>query len=185
MHAQPYSGARCLISGRTLRLLPYFMYANREGSGETAHLRSLARAFTGRLCDKYHNLVKWLNWISPYGTMWKTRPIHFQFLDDNDIYLPTQTDCDQIIGFHHSYISYTDIGEILMLTRQIQDVNWQKIMWTLRQKCWAYFFRTFILITILVSFFLCIKIKSKCQGYYWLYSPIFLCDESEISFLKG
>ena len=28
--------ARCLIFGRTLRLLPYFMCANSEGSGETA-----------------------------------------------------------------------------------------------------------------------------------------------------
>ena len=35
-HAQPSSGARCLIFGWTLRLLPYFMYANSEGSGETA-----------------------------------------------------------------------------------------------------------------------------------------------------
>ena len=35
-HAQPSSGARCLIFGRTLRLLPYFMCANSKGSGETA-----------------------------------------------------------------------------------------------------------------------------------------------------
>ena len=35
IHAQPSSGARCLIFGRTLRLLPYFMCANSEGSGET------------------------------------------------------------------------------------------------------------------------------------------------------
>ena len=25
-----------------------------------AHSRSLARAFAGRLCDKYHNLMSWL-----------------------------------------------------------------------------------------------------------------------------
>ena len=49
--------------GRTLRLLPYCMYANSEGSGETAQL---AWAFAGRicdmrrLCDKYHNLMSWL-----------------------------------------------------------------------------------------------------------------------------
>ena len=35
-HAQPSNRARCLIFGLTLRLLPYFMCANREGSGETA-----------------------------------------------------------------------------------------------------------------------------------------------------
>ena len=32
-HAQPSSGARCLNFGRTLRLLPYFMCTNSEGSG--------------------------------------------------------------------------------------------------------------------------------------------------------
>ena len=50
--AQPSSGARCLIFGRILRLLPYFMYANSEGSGETAQMRRLAWAFADRLCDK-------------------------------------------------------------------------------------------------------------------------------------
>ena len=38
-HAQPSSGARCLIFGRTLPLLSYFMCANSEGSGEYAHSR--------------------------------------------------------------------------------------------------------------------------------------------------
>ena len=33
----------------TLRLLPYFMCANSEGSGETAQMRRLAWAFAGRL----------------------------------------------------------------------------------------------------------------------------------------
>ena len=51
-HAQPSSGARCLIFRRTLYLLPYFMLTNSEGSG----------AFTGRLYDIYHNLVSWLNY---------------------------------------------------------------------------------------------------------------------------
>ena len=59
-HAQPSSGARCLSFGRTLRLLPYFMCANSEGSGETAQMRKLAWAFAGRLCYKYHNLMNWL-----------------------------------------------------------------------------------------------------------------------------
>ena len=57
---QPSSGARCLIFGRTLRLRPYFMCANSEGSGETARMRRIAWAFAGRLCDKYHNLMSWL-----------------------------------------------------------------------------------------------------------------------------
>ena len=46
--------------GRTLRLLPFFMCANSEGSGETARLRRFAWAFTGRICDKYHSLMSWL-----------------------------------------------------------------------------------------------------------------------------
>ena len=35
-HAQPSSGARCLIFDRAFHLRPYFMYVNSEGSGETA-----------------------------------------------------------------------------------------------------------------------------------------------------
>ena len=57
---QPSSGARCLIFGQTLCLLPYFMCANSEGPGETAQMCRLAWAFAGRLCDKYHNLMSWL-----------------------------------------------------------------------------------------------------------------------------
>ena len=48
---------------RILLLLSYFMCANSEGSGETARIRRLARAFAGRLCDKYHNLMSWLIWL--------------------------------------------------------------------------------------------------------------------------
>ena len=55
-------GARCLIFGRTFRLLPNFMYANSEGSGETARVRRLAWVFAGRLCDKYHNHMSWFKW---------------------------------------------------------------------------------------------------------------------------
>ena len=61
-HAQLSSRARCLMFGRTLRLLPYFMCANSEGSGETALMRGLAWAFVVRLCDKYHNLMSWLKY---------------------------------------------------------------------------------------------------------------------------
>ena len=60
-HAQSSNGAKCLIFGRPFRLLPYFMCANSEGSGETARMRRLAWAFTRRLRDKYHNLMSWLN----------------------------------------------------------------------------------------------------------------------------
>ena len=46
--------------GRTHRLLPYFMCANSESSGETARMRRFAWAFAGRLCDKYDNFMSWL-----------------------------------------------------------------------------------------------------------------------------
>ena len=52
--------ARCLIFCQTLRLLPYFMCANSEGSCETARMRRVAWAFAGRICDTYHNLMSWL-----------------------------------------------------------------------------------------------------------------------------
>ena len=58
--AQPFSVARCLSFGRTLCLLPYFMCANTEGSGETARMRRLAVAFACRLYGKYNNLMSWL-----------------------------------------------------------------------------------------------------------------------------
>ena len=47
----------CLVS---IRLLPYLVCANSEGSGETAQMRRLAWAFAGCLCDKYHSLTNWL-----------------------------------------------------------------------------------------------------------------------------
>ena len=59
-HVQPSSGARCLIFGLTLHLLPYLMCVNSEGSGESVWMRRLAWAFAGRLCDKYRNLMSWL-----------------------------------------------------------------------------------------------------------------------------
>ena len=52
----------CLIFGQTICLLPYFMCANSEGSGETVWMSRHAWAFAGHLCDKYHNLMSWLNY---------------------------------------------------------------------------------------------------------------------------
>ena len=57
--SHPSNEARCMIFGWTLRLLPYFMCANSDGSGETSGMRRLAWAFAGRQCDKYHNLMSW------------------------------------------------------------------------------------------------------------------------------
>ena len=38
MHAQLSSGAKCLIFSCSLRLLPYFMCVNSEGSGKTGQM---------------------------------------------------------------------------------------------------------------------------------------------------
>ena len=45
-----------------IRLLPYIICANSEGSGEIARMRMLAWAFAGRLCHKCHNLMSWLKY---------------------------------------------------------------------------------------------------------------------------
>ena len=47
---------------KTIKYINCFMCANSEGSGETAQMRRLAWAFTGRLCHKYHNLMSWLSY---------------------------------------------------------------------------------------------------------------------------
>ena len=52
-HTQPSSGATCLIFGRTLRLLPYFMCANSEGSPEpplVVCVISTIISWTGSIC---------------------------------------------------------------------------------------------------------------------------------------
>ena len=41
-----------------------FQVCDSEGSGETARMRRLDWAIAGRLCDKYHNLMSWLNLLS-------------------------------------------------------------------------------------------------------------------------
>ena len=61
MHVQPSSGTRCLLFGRTLRLLPYFICANSQGSGETAQMRRLASAFTYVKSTKFHELLHLVN----------------------------------------------------------------------------------------------------------------------------
>ena len=63
MHSHP-AGLDVLTFGRTLRLPSYFMFANIEGSGETARMRRLTWAFAGHICDKYHNLMSWLKWAN-------------------------------------------------------------------------------------------------------------------------
>ena len=60
VQAQIYNEARCLIYGRTLLLLLYFISASSEGSSETARMNRLVWAYAGRLCGKYHNLMDWL-----------------------------------------------------------------------------------------------------------------------------
>ena len=50
-HANVSKRAEGLHVSVSLSLLPYFMYTSNGGSDETAHMRSLARAFTAHRCD--------------------------------------------------------------------------------------------------------------------------------------
>ena len=58
-HADVFSGARGLNFGMSLHLNPYFGYASIEGSGEAAHLRRFACAFS-RKGGKYQHLMSLL-----------------------------------------------------------------------------------------------------------------------------
>ena len=63
---------KIMIFYQTLRLLPYFMCANSEGSGETAQMRRLTWAFTGHLfqinyCNypKFSDRQVWIASVDP------------------------------------------------------------------------------------------------------------------------
>ena len=62
MHSHPVGLDVWNLVGTLVRLLPYFMCANSEGSGETVRMHGLAWAFAVRLCYKYHNLMSWLDY---------------------------------------------------------------------------------------------------------------------------
>ena len=66
MHVQLFSGNRCLQFCPSLYLRLFFEHASCEDSDETAHMRSLVRAFLARICDKYRNLMNWHKPISYY-----------------------------------------------------------------------------------------------------------------------
>ena len=51
------SGIKVLNCDLSLHLHPYFVYASSERSGESAHMRRLARVFAVRQCDKYQTSV--------------------------------------------------------------------------------------------------------------------------------
>ena len=51
------SGAKSLAWGLDLHLLTYFVCKSSEGAGETAQMRSLARAFSARICEKHQTPI--------------------------------------------------------------------------------------------------------------------------------
>ena len=55
------------------------MCANSEGSGRTARMRRLAWDFAGRLCDKGHNLMSWLNYIKTNKENFSDLPVQQSF----------------------------------------------------------------------------------------------------------
>ena len=62
-HGDVSSLARGRIFDMSLYLLPNFVYARSEGSGETGRMRRLAWAFAAHRCDKNRNLVRWPNFL--------------------------------------------------------------------------------------------------------------------------
>ena len=91
-HAQLFSGARCLMFGRTLRLLPYFVCANSEGSGETvravspesslvAYVISTIISWAGSNKDKVEKWVRIVaqaSWVTckTFFHNWRSSPFH-------------------------------------------------------------------------------------------------------------
>ena len=74
------------LFGRTLRLLPYFIWANSEGSGKTVRMHRLTWAFTGCLCDKYHNLMSWLIFSLKQDIKVRVKTKIFSLLDFQFLY---------------------------------------------------------------------------------------------------
>ena len=74
---------RCLIFGRALRLLPYVMCTNRERLWQD----KARLAFSGHLCDKYHNRMSWLIILSyryvlarlKFKSMWTSKMLWSPF----------------------------------------------------------------------------------------------------------
>ena len=60
VHARPLFGLQTAVVYLKLPQDLYYMSAYSKGSGETALMRRLARAFAGRQCDKYPFLICWL-----------------------------------------------------------------------------------------------------------------------------
>ena len=60
VHVQPLIRVRDVALSLKLPLTPFVMWANSEGSGESAQMRRLAWAFAVGLCDKYPFLMCWL-----------------------------------------------------------------------------------------------------------------------------
>ena len=65
--SQSLSVARNVNLFQKLPLVPLFMWANSDGSGETERMRRLTWAFTGHLCEKYHFHMSWLSLV--YSTI--------------------------------------------------------------------------------------------------------------------
>ena len=60
IYVQLSSGAEGLVFGLSLHLPLYFLHGSSEGSGKTAHLRSLVKAITACLSNKHQSLMRWI-----------------------------------------------------------------------------------------------------------------------------
>ena len=92
--------------GRTLRLLSYFMCANSEGSGETARMRRFAWALAGRLCDKYYNIMSWLNCCYFFYIDWSFGNIGSDIWKQNTAHIPGQGGIEGMLHFPVSLMNW-------------------------------------------------------------------------------
>ena len=89
------------------------MCANSEGSGKTVRMRRLAWAFAGRLCDKYHNLMSWLNlpcWPGPWSHCQGSPDFCWYF-----VFLSIFDRSPPILLISHSRLNQLDSGYLQMI----------------------------------------------------------------------
>ena len=114
MHALSSIGDRNLEVSPNPELLPYFIWASIEGSGEFVHMRRLIWAFTARICNKYQNRMSWYVCLPATGKTVYHNDTVFLHLHATEAlansYLPVEMNCFSyfIVAIkpkYHMYIS--------------------------------------------------------------------------------
>ena len=114
VNAMSFTGARHLEFPPNPELLPYFVCANSEGSGESAHMRRLTWAFTAHICNKFQNRLNWYVCLPATGKTLYHNDTVFLHLHATEAlansYVPVEMNCFSyfIVAIkpkYHMYIS--------------------------------------------------------------------------------